>query len=120
MTVGNTRCRKATAMRVLIVQSAGSFGSVHYRVSEPVRAIRESGLDVEIRTTIGLETTVRHGEVVDVDPGDADVVVLQLPKTEAMLQSIRILRDRGVPVVAEVDDLLSGVPYGHMAHDALL
>ena len=107
-------------MRVLVVQSAGSHGSVHYRVGEPVRAIRESGLDVDIRTTIGLETTVRDGQVVDVDPGDVDVVVLQLPKTEQMLQSVRILKDKGYAVVAEVDDLLSGVPYGHMAHDALL
>jgi hypothetical protein len=112
-------------MRVLVVHSAGSAGSVHYRVDEPVRAIRESGIDVDIHTTVGLSTTVRPtadggSEVTDVDAGDFDVVVLQLPKTEAMLQSVRILKDKGVAVVAEADDLLSGVPYGHMAHGALL
>jgi glycosyltransferase involved in cell wall biosynthesis len=74
---------------------------------------------------VGLSTTVRPtadggSEVTDVDAGDADVIVLQLPKTEAMLQSLRILKAKGVAVVVEGDDLLSGVPYGHMAHDALL
>src|SRR3954447_23357084 len=112
-------------MRVLVVHSAGSAGSVHYRVDEPVRAIRESGIDVDIHTTVGLTTTVRPtadggSEVTDVEVGDFDVVVLQLPKTEAMLQSLRIIKDKGIAVVVEGDDLLSGVPYGHMAHDALL
>jgi hypothetical protein len=59
-------------------------------------------------------------EVVDVDPQGADVVVLQLPKTTEMLQCIRILQAKGVAVVVEIDDLLSGVPYGHMAHGALV
>ncbi|NYJ06339.1 glycosyltransferase family protein [Petropleomorpha daqingensis] len=107
-------------MRVLVVHSAGSAGSIHYRVTEPVRAIRESGIDVDIHTTVGLTTTVRDDAVVDVEVGDFDVVVLQLPKTEAMLQSLRILKDKGLAVVVEGDDLLSGVPYGHMAHGALL
>src|SRR3954469_18468770 len=111
-------------MRVLVVHSAGSAGSIHYRVNEPVRAIRESGIDVDIHTTVGLTTTVRPtadggSEVTDVEVGDFDVVVLQLPKTEAMLQSLRILKDKGLAVVVEGDDLLSGVPYGHMARDAL-
>jgi hypothetical protein len=111
-------------MRVLVVHSAGSAGSIHYRVDEPVRAIRESGIDIDIHTTVGLTTTVRPtadggSEVVDVEIPDVDVVVLQLPKTEAMLQSLRILEDKGVAVVVEGDDLLSGVPFGHMAHNAL-
>jgi hypothetical protein len=113
-------------MRVLLVRSAHSAGSVHYRVNEPVRALRESGADVDIRVVSGIPTTVlpvedgKGTEVTDVDAGDADLVVFQLPKTEGMLQAIRILRSRGVAVVVEVDDLLSGVPYGHMGHNALV
>jgi hypothetical protein len=112
-------------MRVLLVSSAHSAGSVHYRVNEPVRAIQESGADVEIRVVSGIPTTVHPTpgggtEVTDVDAGDADLVVFQLPKTEGMLQAIRILRARGTAVVVEVDDLLSGVPYGHMGHKALV
>ncbi|WP_448625356.1 glycosyltransferase family protein [Geodermatophilus sp. URMC 64] len=112
-------------MRVLIAYSAASPGSVHYRINEPARAVRESGADVEVRTSLGIATTVRPTadgatEVTDVETGGADVVVLQLPKTPAMLQTIRVLKAKGVAVVVEVDDLLSGVPYGHMGHDNLV
>jgi hypothetical protein len=48
------------------------------------------------------------------------VVVLQLPKTVAMLQILRILQSRGIAVVVEMDDLLTGVPFGHVAHQALV
>jgi hypothetical protein len=58
--------------------------------------------------------------VVDVDSEGADVVVLQLPKTAEMLQVLRILQAKGVAVVVEMDDLLSGVPYGHMGHRKLV
>src|SRR3712207_7118111 len=37
-----------------------------------------------------------------------------------MLQTQRVLQAQGVAVVVEIDDLLSGVPYGHMGHDALV
>ena len=107
-------------MHVLLARSSVGRGSIHYRINEPARAVRESGADVQVRVTMGVPTTVRDDEVVDVDAGDADVVVLQLPKTAAMLQVIRILKTKGVAVVVEIDDLLSGVPYGHMAHRALV
>ena len=107
-------------MHVLLAHSAHSRGSVHYRITEPARAIRESGADVEVTVGLGIPTTVRDGEVVDADAGGADVVVLQLPKTKGMLQTVRVLKAKGVAVVVEVDDLLSGVPYGHMSHDVLI
>ena len=113
-------------MRVLLAHSSASAGAVHYRIKEPARAVREAGLDVDIVVSLGLTTTVRRPSqdenpvVVDVDHKDADVVVLQLPKTAAMLQCIHILQARGVAVVVEMDDLLSGVPFGHAGHDALI
>jgi hypothetical protein len=109
-------------MKVLIMH-AGQPAQDHYRVSEPARAIREAGFDVEIETTRGLATMVRPGEggeVYHVDARGADVVVLQLPKTVAMLQTIRVLQDQGVAVVVEMDDLLSGIPFGFPGHEALM
>jgi hypothetical protein len=112
-------------MRVLLAQS-GSKGSAYYRIDEPARAIREAGTDVDVVVRPGLSTVVRPGvaggeaEVTEVDAEGADVVVLQLPKTVAMLQIIRLLQAQGVAVVVELDDLLTGVPFGHMAHRSLV
>ncbi|SFF69682.1 glycosyltransferase family protein [Blastococcus tunisiensis] len=108
-------------MRVLLAQSAAA-ASAYYRIDEPAAAVRAAGLDVEVTVRRGLATTTSRGgdEVLDVDSEGADVVVLQLPKTEAMLQCIRVLQERGVAVVVEMDDLLTGVPYGHTAHKTLV
>jgi hypothetical protein len=112
-------------MRVLLARS-GSKGSSYYRIDEPARAVAEAGLGVDVVVRHGLSTVMHRGpaddepQVVDVDAEGADVVVLQLPKTTAMLQIIRLLQAQGVAVVVEMDDLLTGVPFGHMAHRALV
>jgi hypothetical protein len=112
-------------MNVLLI-NAGYIGSDYYRITEPVRAIREAGLGVDITVSRGLTTTMKEpigggpARVTDVDSQGADVVVLQLPKTEALRQSISILQAQGVAVVVEMDDLLSGVPYGHSGHGGLI
>ncbi|MGY1649667.1 glycosyltransferase family protein [Geodermatophilus sp. SYSU D01119] len=101
-------------------------GSLYYRISEPARAVAEAGLGLETEVVRGLTTTMvqRPGSatlsVGDVDARDADVVVLQLPKTTAMLECLRMLQSRGVAVVVEMDDLLSAVPFGHRGHAALV
>jgi hypothetical protein len=112
-------------MRVLLAHS-GSQGSAYYRIDEPARVVREAGLGVDVVVRQGLATVMRRAsdddepQVVDVDAEGADVVVLQLPKTAAMLQILRILQSQGVAVVVEMDDLLTGVPFGHMAHRSLV
>jgi hypothetical protein len=109
-------------MKVLLM-NAGQGPQDYYRVREPVLAIEAGGLGVEIEMTRGIETMVRPGEggeVYDADARGADVVVLQLPKTVAMLQTIRVLQDQGVAVVVEMDDLLSEVPFGSPAHAGLV
>lgn len=112
-------------MRVLIM-SANHLGSEYYRVTEPVRAVRELGADVEVVVRTGLSTrTVQSADggepqVVSVDAEGADVVVLQLPKSAGMLRCIELLQAQGVAVVVEMDDLLSGVPFGSPAYSALV
>lgn len=111
-------------MHVLLV-NAGYIGSEYYRIQEPARAVTEAGLGVRVTVVPGLSTTVRPtadggSEVVDVDAQGADVVVLQLPKTDQMLQCLRLLQARGIAVVVEMDDLLSAVPPGHPAHSTLV
>jgi hypothetical protein len=111
-------------VKVLLARAALS-GSVYYRVDEPARAVREGGADVEVEVRHGLETTMSRtpdGQqvITGVDARGADVVVLQLPKTLAMLHMVRVLQAQGVAVVVEIDDLLSGVPYGHMGHSGLV
>ncbi len=113
-------------MRVLIVRSTVSTGSAYYRVDEPARAVREADLGVEVVVTHGLATSVRPSapgeapEVTDVDARGADVVVLQLPKTPAMLQCLRLLQAQGVAVVVEMDDLVSAVPFGAPAYEPVV
>ena len=112
-------------MRVLLTHAIAP-GSTYYRIEEPAGAVRAAGLGVEVAVSRGIGTTMRSVtdgaplEVVDVDAQGADVVVLQLPKTAEMLQVQRLLQAQGVAVVVEMDDLLSGVPFGHMGHDALV
>ena len=101
-------------------------GSKYHRMTEPARAVQEADLGVDVVVSHGIATTMvqRPGEpelsVGSVDARGADVVVLQLPKTVAMLQVLRLLQAQGVAVVVEMDDLFSAVPYGHGAHDALV
>ncbi|MFW3170455.1 hypothetical protein [Geodermatophilus sp. CPCC 206100] len=112
-------------MKVLIMH-AGQDAQDYYRVREPVREIQEAGLGIEIETTRGIATMVRpghdggEGEVYEADARGADVVVLQLPKTVAMLQTIRVLQDQGVAVVVEMDDLLTAIPFGTPSHELLV
>lgn len=112
-------------MHVLLARS-GFKASAYYRIDEPARAVSEAGLGIDVLIRQGLATTMHRGpaddepQVVDVDAEGADVVVLQLPKTVAMLQIIRLLQAQGVAVVVEMDDLLTGVPFGHMAHRGLV
>jgi hypothetical protein len=111
-------------VKVLLARAMQS-GSVYYRVAEPARAVREAGLDVDVHVRHGLTTSMIRTDdgqpvVADVDAEGADVVVMQLPKTVEMLQCLRLLQAKGVAVVVEIDDLLSGVPFGHMGHSGLV
>jgi hypothetical protein len=112
-------------VNVLLVKQ-GQPGQDYYRMDQPAQAVSQANAGVTVRVQHGIATTmsrpldVADQVVVDVDAGDADVVVLQAPKTVAMLQALRILQGKGVAVVVEIDDLLSAVPYGNPAYPALV
>ncbi|MCZ2830294.1 glycosyltransferase [Modestobacter sp. VKM Ac-2986] len=112
-------------MNVLLCTTVFS-GSKYHRMTEPARAVQEAGLGVDVTLSHGISTTLvqRPGDaelsIGSVDARGADVVVLQLPKTVAMLQIVRLLQAQGVAVVVEMDDLFSAVPYGHTGHDTLV
>ncbi|MGY2127636.1 hypothetical protein [Blastococcus sp. SYSU DS0617] len=97
-------------------------GALYYRAAEPARAVNEGGFGVEVTLTYGLATTMdgpvedESSSVVSVDAQGADVVVLQLPKTKAALEMLRLLQAQGVAVVVELDDLMSGLAYGHASY----
>jgi hypothetical protein len=101
-------------------------GSLFYRIAEPARAVEEAGLGVTTTLSYGLTTTMSgpandpDATVLSVDAQGADVVVLQLPKTRAALEMLRLLQAQGVAVVVELDDLLDGVSFGHQAFNALV
>jgi hypothetical protein len=103
-------------------------GGLYHRMAEPARAVREAGLGIDVTVQRGVRTTMAPplGDpdgapvVREVDAQGADVVVLQLPKTQEMLDCLRLLQAQGVAVVVEMDDLLSAVPPGHQGYDALV
>lgn len=101
-------------------------GSLYYRVAEPARAVEDADLGVTTTLAYGLATTMstptddQESVVTSVDARGADVVVLQLPKTKAALEMLRLLQQQGVAVVVELDDLMSGIAYGHQGYDVLI
>ncbi len=103
-------------------------GSLYHRVAEPARAVTEAGLGIDVTVQRGLKTVMAPdpqdpaGPLVvrEVDAQGADVVVLQLPKTRAMLDCLRLLQAQGVAVVVEMDDHLTALPPGHQAHEVLI
>lgn len=111
-------------MKVLL-SSTRFPGSLYYRATEPARAVNEGGFGVEVELTYGLSTTMdgpgddESSSVISVDAKGADVVVLQLPKTKAALEMLRLLQAQGVAVVVEMDDLMSGLSFGHLAYASI-
>jgi len=103
-------------------------GSLYHRMAEPARAVQEADLGIQVTVQRGLTTTMvpdpanPAGPMVvrDVDAQGADVVVMQLPKTQEMLDCLRLLQAQGVAVVVELDDHLTALPPGHQGHEILV
>lgn len=106
-------------MKVLLLLG-DQAGCGFYRMSEPARAVSDAFGDVETIVATQLNVgRLRNGTIAAVDPGGADVVVMQRPATPDLLRSLRLLQRQGVPVVVEVDDLMSATPTAHIGHRVL-
>lgn len=98
-------------MRVA-VYPADQGGCGHYRLIWPARALAGQGADVwlrdgeaydDIQAVFHVDDT-GHRELLHVDAGDADVVVIQRPLRRELADSIPILQQGGVRVVVDIDD----------------
>lgn len=100
---------------------ADSAGCGHFRLIWPASYAPADG-EHEV-TVLGprerdLMLKMRGNEVVDVLDVKADVYVFQRLTHSRMAQAVRILRDKGVAVVVDVDDDLSSIHPRNPAHDA--
>jgi hypothetical protein len=105
-------------MRV-VVYPADAGGCGHYRLIWPARAlVDDEDMQIVIHTpsdtsspTIQakLQETKYGTKVVGVEPINADVVVLQRPLRADLVGTIPFLRQQGIAVVVEVDDLFSAI-----------
>lgn len=90
---------------------ADTYGCGHYRLIWAAQELRRQGEDVVViepshRSSI-IQGVVKNStnELVDVHvPDDADVVVLQRVTHRHVADSVRILRQKGVAVVIDMDD----------------
>jgi glycosyltransferase involved in cell wall biosynthesis len=109
-------------MRVRI-QHADHGGCGHYRLIWPAQTLAAMGLDVTLHNDWPraqyrpTASDTIPDQIVTVEC-DADVVVLQRPMEDSVVQSIPVLQRQGVAVVVELDDDFSSLPHGHPAKRA--
>lgn len=113
-------------MKVLLLPADRS-GCAFYRISEPAKAVQAAYPDIEIEISHHLdvdgEYTTGSNEptrLSSVDPHGADVVVFQRPSNRAFPQAIQKLKEMGVAVIVEIDDLLHGVSTAHSGYRELV
>jgi hypothetical protein len=100
-------------------------GCGYYRLIWPAQVLRRAGHNIHIvapqeRSAL-LQGVMKHNIMVDVQiPEDADVIVLQRVTHRYLVQAIKLMRDKGVAVVVDMDDDLTCIhpanPAFHMLH----
>jgi glycosyltransferase involved in cell wall biosynthesis len=104
---------------------ADEAGCGHYRLIWPAQVLQSRGYNVVIvgKNDRGqaLQGKMRGNQMVDVAiPEDADVIVLQRVTHRYLVQAIKLIRQRGVAVVIDMDDDLTCIhpsnPAFHMLH----
>lgn len=91
---------------------ADQTGCGYYRMIWPAEAIIARGHDVVIvpphKRDHMMQGRIRDGRMVSVDiPEDADVIVLQRVTHRYLAQAVKLIRQRGVAVVVDMDDDLT-------------
>lgn len=98
-----------------------------YRMTEPARALREQGHDVQVVLPAGRTGDVglngfqdEHGNLVGVTtPEDADVMVFQRITMGQLAQAIPLIRAKGIAVVVDMDDDLTAIDPRNIAWTAM-
>lgn len=92
-------------------------GCAYHRMVEPGRAVGDACPDIDIHIDWRVNATRdRDGHIDHVVAHGADVVVMQRPAPEIMLEHLRQLQRQGVAVVVEIDDLLSAISPAHVGY----
>lgn len=107
----------------VVIYPADRFGCGHHRLIWPATELQRTGHDVHVveQENRKLEFVIDENDVVrDVKLADGvEVVVFQRVTHVYLAQAVRVLTDRGVAVVIEIDDDLSTIDPGNPAFKAL-
>lgn len=98
----------------IYVMPADVQGCGHYRLIWPARVLQSLGYDVTIVDTQSADDmmtgSVRDGKLIDVKiPKDADVMVFQRVTNQYMAAAIRLIQEKDVAVVIDMDDDLANI-----------
>lgn len=85
-----------------------------YRLRWPAEVLAAEGHDVQVTNELNAYHDTVTGRMLT-PVVDADVVVLQRPLVQAVVEAIPRLQSQGVAVVVEVDDDFHALPKGHGA-----
>lgn len=99
------------------VLPADNWGCGSYRLSWPAQAAAEADHDLDVTILpaggrdLGGKFDPQTGQVLNIDryPQDADVFVLQRPTSYFQPQVVRLMREKGVAVVVDMDDDLAHI-----------
>lgn len=110
------------------VYPAGMDGCGYYRLIWPARALAAQGHDVTVvlpeeRLHAKLQLSGRQnsaGELVEISyPLDAEVIVIQRPTHQNLVNAVKLLRQAGVTVVVDMDDDLTRIHPRNPAFQAM-
>lgn len=107
----------------VVVYPADQFGCGHHRLIWPARALQADGYDVHVvkQEDRKLEFIVDdEGVVRDVKIGDGvEALVFQRVTHGYLAQAVKLLTERGIAVIVEIDDDLAAIDPGNPAFKAL-
>ena len=94
----------------IVVYPSDNYGCGSFRMRWPGQHVAAAGHDVEIVDAHDRRVrVVMEGDVVKDVLVDADIIVMQRVTHAYMAQAVRVMRDKGITVIVDVDDDLSSI-----------
>ena len=109
----------------IYVYPADEYGCGYYRLIWPAQALQAQGHDIQIvmpkQRGFSLHASLDDsGRVVDVFwPQDADAIVLQRITHRRLVEAIKLMTQRGLPVIIDMDDDLAAIDPNNPAWSAM-